>query len=146
MKSDILFQPAYDHIRGLTCNACSKRMSIRRSPRGSHDPVIHYGIIASGNQVIKDGITRDRLSEELGGVLCFKIEAAGLMNHLSCLVIRGICDYANSHKNKAWQLFAAAAAAACAKELLLNILSPKDIQTQPRGTLVDVYTPEISTL
>jgi nucleoside phosphorylase len=121
VKSDILFQPAYDHIRGPTCNACSKRMSIRRSPRDSHDPVIHYGTIASGNQDIKDGMTRDRLSEELGVVLCFEMKAAGLMNHLSCLVIRGICDYADSHKNKAWRPFAAAAAAACAKELLLNV-------------------------
>jgi nucleoside phosphorylase len=46
------------------------------------------------------------------------MEAAGLMNHFPCLVIRGICDYADSHKNKTWQPYAAATAAACAKELL----------------------------
>jgi nucleoside phosphorylase len=82
---------------------------------------IHYGTIASGNQVIKDGISRDRLSAELGGVLCFEMEAAGLMNDFPCLVIRGICDYADSHKNKAWQPYAAATAAAYAKELLLTV-------------------------
>ncbi|KZL85289.1 TPR domain-containing protein [Colletotrichum incanum] len=55
------------------------------------------------------------------GVLCFEMEAAGLMNHFLCLVIRGICDYSNSHKNKEWQGFAAMVAAAYAKDLLLHI-------------------------
>jgi hypothetical protein len=58
---------------------------------------------------------------ELGGILCFEMEAAGLMNNFQCLIIRGICDYADSHKNKGWQPYAAATAAACAKELLLTI-------------------------
>jgi nucleoside phosphorylase len=71
-----------------------------RRPRDSEESVIHYGTIASGNQVMKDGLERDRLSSELGGVLCFEMEAAGLMNNLPSLVIRGICDYADSHKNK----------------------------------------------
>jgi hypothetical protein len=57
-------------------------------------------MIASGNQVIKDGLTRDRLRSELGSVLCFEMEAARLMNSFPCLVIRGICDYADSHRNK----------------------------------------------
>ena len=49
--------------------------------------VIYYGMIASGNQIIKDSITRDRRSAELDGVLYFKMEAAGLMNSFPCLVI-----------------------------------------------------------
>jgi hypothetical protein len=36
-------------------------------------------------------------------------------------VVRGICDYADSHKNKEWHGYAAAVAAAYAKELLLVI-------------------------
>ena len=60
----------------------------------------------------------DRVSRELGGVLCFEMEAAGLTNSFPCLAIRGICDYADSHKNKTSQALAAAAAAACAKEIL----------------------------
>ncbi|TLD03397.1 uncharacterized protein PgNI_12327 [Pyricularia grisea] len=67
---------------------------------------------------MKDGLTCDRYSQELGGVLCFEMEAAGLMNSFPCIVIRGICDYADAHKNKRWQPYAAATAAACAKELL----------------------------
>lgn len=82
-------------------------------------PQAHYGLIASGNQVMKDGLTRDRLAKELG-VICFEMEAAGLMDHFPCLVIRGICDYADSHKNKRWQKYAAMTAAACAKELFVD--------------------------
>jgi hypothetical protein len=84
--------------------------------------MIHYGRIASGNQVIKDGSTRDKLSQELGSI-CFEMEAAGLMHNFPCLVIRGICDYSDSHKNKNWQEYAALVAAAYAKDLLLTIPS-----------------------
>jgi hypothetical protein len=51
------------------------------------------------------------------------MEAAGLMNHFPCLVTRGICDYADSHKNKQWQGYAALAAAVYSKELLSAIPS-----------------------
>ncbi|OCL07598.1 purine and uridine phosphorylase [Glonium stellatum] len=115
---DTLFRSSYDHIGGETCDRCHKDMIVTRVSRHSEDIVIHYGTVASGNQVMRDGSTRDKLSGELGGVLCFEMEAAGLMNSFPCLVIRGICDYADSHKNKKWQPFAAAAAAACAKEIL----------------------------
>jgi hypothetical protein len=53
---------------------------------------------------MKDGFGRDRLSSELGGVLCFE------MDSFPCLVIRGTFDYADSHKNKNWQPYAAATA------------------------------------
>ena len=86
---------------------------------------IHYGLIASGNQVIKDATRRDKLNKDLGGdVLCIEMEAAGLMHNFPCIVIRGICDYADSHKNKIWQEHAAAVAAAFAKELL-EYVQPK---------------------
>ena len=45
------------------------------------------------------------------------------MNIFPCLMIRGICDYADSHKNKKWQPYAAGAAAAYAKEVLSVIPS-----------------------
>jgi nucleoside phosphorylase len=67
--------------------------------------------------VVKDSRLRDKLGQELG-VYCVEMEAAGLMNNYQCLVVRGICDYADSHKNKEWQGYAAAVAAAYAKELL----------------------------
>jgi nucleoside phosphorylase len=78
------------------------------------NPTIHYGLIASANQLMNDALVRDRLAAEMD-VLCFEMEAAGLMNHFPCLVIRGICDYSDSHKNKEWQGYAAMAAAAYTK-------------------------------
>ena len=56
-------------------------------------------------------------------MLCFEMEAAGLMNNFPCLMVRGVCDYADAHKNKRWQPYAAATAAAYAKELL-SIIPP----------------------
>ena len=120
---DILFKADYDHPKGFgasTCESCDATQEIQRSPR-SPDPLIHYGVIASGNQVMRNGMERDRISRELGGVLCFEMEAAGLMNTFPSLVIRGICDYSDSHKNKKWQAYAAAVAAVYAKELLGEI-------------------------
>ena len=115
---DHLYQADYEHVSsGDTCEHCDANMTIPRAARLSSEPRIHYGLIASGNQVIKHGSTRDRLAKELG-VLCFEMEAAGLIDSFPCLVIRGICDYCDSHKHKEWQEYAAAAAAAYAKELL----------------------------
>jgi len=56
-------------------------------------PAIHYGRIAWYNRVVKDGETKDWIRSNIGGVLCFEGEAAGLSSRLECLVIRGICDY-----------------------------------------------------
>ncbi|KAF7179470.1 hypothetical protein CNMCM7691_008403 [Aspergillus felis] len=117
-REDLLFEAQYNHIGpAITCNGCDRHRLVTRAPRDGNDPVIHYGLIASGNQVIKDGWTRDRLARGLG-ILCFEMEAAGLVDTFPCLVIRGICDYADSHKNKQWQEYAAATAAGYAKELL----------------------------
>ncbi|KAL2832103.1 hypothetical protein BDW59DRAFT_181441 [Aspergillus cavernicola] len=115
---DLLFDSEYDHCDPEnTCDNCDTRRLVKRPARVGCDPVIHYGLIASSNQVMKDARTRDKLSRELG-ILCFEMEAAGLMDDFQCLVIRGICDYSDSHKNKQWQGYAAATAAAYAKELL----------------------------
>ncbi|KAL4926430.1 nucleoside phosphorylase domain-containing protein [Aspergillus undulatus] len=81
-----------------TCQNCDPAQCVNRQPRTFSIPQIHYGIIASGNQVMKHGKTRDRIAEELG-VLCFEMEAAGIMDNFPCIVIRGICDYADTHKN-----------------------------------------------
>jgi hypothetical protein len=126
-EHDSLYASDYDHPNGNpTCSQCDANKLIKREPRFPDDPVIHYGLIASGNQVMRDGITRDRLRREMD-VLCFEMEAAGLTDNFPCLTIRGICDYADSHKNKRWQAYAAGTAAAYAKDLL-QIL-PENIRT-----------------
>ena len=99
----------------------------RKRPRS---PVVHYGLIASGNQLMKDALHRDELAEKWK-VLCFEMEAAGLMNDFPCLVVRGICDYSDSHKNKEWQEYAAMAAAAYAKDLLC-IIPPDKVEAEKK--------------
>lgn len=91
------------------------------------DPAIHYGVIASANRLMKDAKLRDQYAER--GILCFEMEAGGLMNNLPCLVIRGICDYSDTHKNKEWQGYAAMAAAAYTKDLLHRI-PPTRVQAE----------------
>jgi hypothetical protein len=116
---DILFEPDYIHNPNqATCENCDKSKVVDRDSRESDAPEIHYGLIASGDRVIKTAAGRNAISKDLGGVLCFEMEAAGPMAEFSCIVIRGISNYADSHKNDIWQYYAAAAAAGCAKELL----------------------------
>lgn len=100
-----------------TCDECDKSRLQPRYKRPTAEPYIHYGAIASGNQVVKDASIGDQIARDLD-VICFEMEAAGLMDTLPCLIIRGICDYSDSHKSKEWQRYAAATAAAYARELL----------------------------
>ncbi|KAI9761895.1 MAG: hypothetical protein M1840_001548 [Geoglossum simile] len=134
---DVLFESTYDHVEGPTCDRCSRSRLVERTSRGGQEIAVHYGTVASGNQVMKDGVTRDKISSGLGGVLCFEMEAAGLMNSFPCLVIRGICDYADSHKNKRWQPYAAATAAAVAKEILSVIPAAEVSNTHTMGEAID---------
>ncbi|KAJ4253429.1 hypothetical protein NW762_010587 [Fusarium torreyae] len=139
---DTLFRADYHHVserpfyaghdedeedddEAESCRFCDRTKIIKRKTREMR---VHYGLIASGSQVIKDATFRDEINSHLGGnVRCFEMEAAGLMNNFPCLVIRGICDYADSYKNKDWQEHAAIVAAAFAKDLL-QYVQPSDIE------------------
>jgi nucleoside phosphorylase len=112
--------PPQEPGASLPCNACDNGQVLRIS-RSNTNPVIHYGTIASGNKLIKDAASRDRLRQEFEAK-CVEMEAAGLMNEFRCVVIRGICDYADSYKNDVWQEYAALTAAAFARELLLYVV------------------------
>ncbi|ETS82755.1 hypothetical protein PFICI_04631 [Pestalotiopsis fici W106-1] len=161
---DILFKAGYDHVdqqhqdsvedeeiweeseseAGDDCRHCDKAQVVRRKPR---DMRVHYGLIASGNQVIKDAQARDQLSVDLGRkVLCIEMEAAGLMDGFPCIVIRGICDYADSHKNKAWQKHAAAVAAAFAKELLGYVVADEVCGAEPANALLGIISQDVATI
>jgi len=121
---DNLFEKDYIHVNpnDKTCVECDKsRLIQRKTQRGT---LVHFGIVASGNQVIKDGIKRGKILEAHPGVIAVEMEAAGLMNVFGCATIRGICDYADSHKNDGWHSYAAAVAAAAAKEVLSIIPLP----------------------
>ena len=136
-SSDRLYQstvihPPDDELGCVAaCGDDPSNLTVRPERTEDEDnPTIHYGLIASANQLMKDALVRDKLAAEKG-VLCFEMEAAGLMNHFPCLVIRGICDYSDTHKNKDWQGFAAMASAAYAKDLLRRI-TPKKVGAEKR--------------
>ncbi|KAF2228388.1 hypothetical protein EV356DRAFT_523542 [Viridothelium virens] len=107
--SNVLFKVAYNYIKRDGCILCAVK-----------------------GRVIRDSATQNKVSLEFKEVFCFKIEAAGLINTFPCFVIQSIYDYANSHKNKKWQLYAAAITAAYTKELLsviptVNLVSERAV-------------------
>lgn len=111
---------------------------VKRNPRAEDEdnPAIHYGLIASADGFMEDAEIRDILAKELG-VLCFEMEAAGLMSQFPCLVIRGICDYSDAHWSKEWRGYAAMSAAAYAKDLLTEIPSYELDLEASIGSLVE---------
>ncbi|KAK6543455.1 hypothetical protein TWF694_000201 [Orbilia ellipsospora] len=127
---DLLYCSNFQDHDKSGCDQCGLGGIVPRRERATHRAVtVHYGTIASGNSVIKDARIRDRLADE-HKLLCFEMEAAGLMNNVPCLVIRGICDYADSQKNDNWHKYAALTAAAYARELLC-VLKPKKVDSIP---------------
>ncbi|KAK5992046.1 hypothetical protein PT974_05442 [Cladobotryum mycophilum] len=132
-RSDIL-HPNNNDASSKCADVCGDGPSslIFRPPRteDEDDPAIHYGIIASANKMMKDAKIRDEMAAERN-VLCFDMVSAGLVNHFPCLVIRGISNYADTHKNDEWHGYAAMAAAAYAKDLLSEIV-PRRGETEKR--------------
>ncbi|KAF7133693.1 hypothetical protein CNMCM5793_004991, partial [Aspergillus hiratsukae] len=135
-ETDRLYESQFTHVpdsEASCAELCDDSKMILRPERtdDEDDPAIHYGLIASGNKVIKDAIFRDKLAAE-EDVLCFEMEAAGLMNQFPCLVIRGVCDYADSHKSEEWQGYAAMVAAAYARDLLYQIV-PQRVKAERKA-------------
>ncbi|KAJ5152638.1 nucleoside phosphorylase domain-containing protein [Penicillium canariense] len=125
ITNDHLHQSDYIHQQaGVSCEdgGCDPGQRIERAMDNSEEPfiVVHRGTIASGELVVKDAKLRDRLGKQ-HGLLCFEMEAAGALANFPCLVIRGISDYCDSHKNDQWHGYAAAVAAAYARRLFFHL-------------------------
>lgn len=106
------------------CGNCDihKIVNRRRRPDNSgQELVFHKGRIGTGEKVIADSIQRDKLSQQHHGIMCFEGSAAGVDAVQNCLVIRGISDYCDAHKNGVWKHYAAGRAAVFAKELLRHV-------------------------
>ncbi|KAL6237462.1 hypothetical protein BDW75DRAFT_248950 [Aspergillus navahoensis] len=137
-QSDQLFEPSYHHQHhdASKCKTCAKGKSCRRAQKATCKALkcdqerlilrlrpfqgefnIHFGRIASGDTVMKSGRDRDRIADK-EKVIAFEMEGAGIDGIMPFLVIKGVCDYADSHKNKVWQKYSAGAAASCMKSLL----------------------------
>ncbi|KAF3099580.1 hypothetical protein TWF569_004720 [Orbilia oligospora] len=125
--ADVLFDPSFHHVNeGSDCSGCeasSQRIVIARIPRSPwpNEPVVHRGLILSGSIVVKNPKDRDLLCQGHDDAICYEMEAAGIMDEIPCLVVRGISDYADTHKQDAWHCYAAAAAAAYGKAILCRI-------------------------
>lgn len=123
LEHDRLFEAAYQHCGHYKdqCANCDRTKLVRRPQRSSEDAgrlIFHRGRIATGNAVIQDGMRRERIREQCNGALCVEMEAAGVDASRTCLVIRGISDYADSHKSNMWRSYAAGNAVVFARELL----------------------------
>jgi nucleoside phosphorylase len=132
---DILFDQDFDHVNKSHidkshikkwsdcsgCEASSEKKLVSRAVRHQKHPVVHRGLILSGSGVVKNPQVRDRLCQDYSDAICFEMEAAGIMDEIPCLAIRGICDYADTHKQDGWHHYAAAVAAAYCKAVLHKI-------------------------
>ncbi|KAL4919444.1 nucleoside phosphorylase domain-containing protein [Aspergillus aurantiobrunneus] len=103
---------------------CDERALVGRQRRsGENDteqpqqPMVHFGLVASGDTLMRSGLNRDMIASK-EKVIAFEMEGAGAWDILPCVLIKGISDYADSHKNKKWQGYASTTAAACLKAFL----------------------------
>ena len=123
IDKDHLYEAGYKHHQeAASCDQhCDPQQRIERpADEDEKFVVVHRGTIASGEKVMKNALKRDGLAKE-NGLLCFEMEAAGALADFPCMVIRGISDYCDSHKNNDWHGYAAAAAAAYARQLFFHL-------------------------
>ncbi|KGQ07720.1 hypothetical protein BBAD15_g6942 [Beauveria bassiana D1-5] len=125
---DKLFQATYHHTSNRqTCEqGCSGTLIRRRrlvGAEGHPRPAIHFGLVASGDMVVKSGEYRDAIAEKEGAI-AFEMEGAGARANFPCIIVKSACDYAGSHKSEKWQNYAAATSAACMKAILDHWLPP----------------------
>ncbi|THZ63580.1 purine and uridine phosphorylase [Aureobasidium pullulans] len=96
-------------------------------------PLVHIGTIGSASTVMKSAEHRDLIAQR-DNIIAFEMEGAGVWDNLPCIIIKGVCDYADSHKNKHWQDYAAATAASAAKAFLdywTSTQGPRNLVTTP---------------
>ncbi|KAF5125128.1 Ankyrin repeat domain-containing protein 50 [Metarhizium anisopliae] len=127
-KSDIIHASDDDAPCAEVCSQDPSCLVARSERPKRKEITIHYGLIASADNLLKDAYIRDKLAMEKD-VLCFEMEAAGLMDNFPCLAIRGICDYSDTHKNDEWQGYTAMTAAAYAKNLLERV-RPEQVEDE----------------
>ena len=126
-SGDVLFNPTFHNTnKEDDCSGCevsTEKKIILRAERDQKpgQPVVYRGLILSGGGVIKNPTDRDYLRRGQNDAICFEMEAAGIMDEIPCLVVRGICDYADTHKQDGWHYYAAAVAAAYSKAILLKV-------------------------
>ncbi|KAE8381554.1 nucleoside phosphorylase domain-containing protein [Aspergillus bertholletiae] len=119
--SDNLFKEDFHHInKGADCAGCLASSAANLVPRDTREqkhPVVHRGLILSGSSVVNNPQNRHCLRRDYTNAICFETGAAGIMDEIPCLVVRGISNYADTHQQDEWHYYAAAAAASYCKAL-----------------------------
>jgi nucleoside phosphorylase len=135
-------RPWEDHIEGILRQLQQARPRARDMLHASEDPTqpvkhprdprrregvprVFLGPVASANELLKNPVKRDALRDRFG-VKAVEMEGSGIAdatwNHsIGYLVVRGTCDYCDSHKNDDWREYAAAVAAGYTKALIESI-------------------------
>lgn len=170
---DVVYEPDYWHLhhsgeRSAACRACvpgqktcdaaraascetlgceswDDRNGVKRATSvraSSLRPAVHFGTVACGDTVMKSGEHRDRVARDTGAV-ALEMESAGVWDNLPCLVVKAVCDYADSHKSKAWQEVASLAAAVCAKVVLEQWTGTENASTLPEVSHGTPRTPSL---
>ncbi|KAL4861748.1 hypothetical protein BDV12DRAFT_203719 [Aspergillus spectabilis] len=109
-----------EEASGKDCNEldCDQGQQVRcRENAEAAQTSIYIGPVASADTVMKSGQHRDEIVKR-EKVIGFEMEGVGVWDIVPCIIIKGVCDYADSHKSKLWQAYAAATGAATAKALL----------------------------
>ncbi|KAL4736839.1 WD40-repeat-containing domain protein [Aspergillus similis] len=104
---------------GQDCNdlGCDISQQIRHQEFLETIPTIYIGPVASADTVMKSGKHRDEIVRK-EKVIGFEMEGAGVWDSVPCIIIKGVCDYADSHKSELWRTYAAATGASAAKAFL----------------------------
>jgi hypothetical protein len=108
MQQESSSPKTYDNYTVAVICALSFEMNAIRYVLDREHPRLpaKQGLVASGDLVVKSATKRDLAVLVFGDILCFEMEAAGIATEFSCIVIRGVSDYADSHKNDAWHHYA----------------------------------------
>lgn len=96
---------------------CDEDQTIARERKPNNAPAVHFGGVASSDQVMKSALNRDRIANQ-ENIVGFEMEGAGVWDSFPTVIIKGACDYADCHKNKKWQKYASVTAAAGAMAFL----------------------------
>jgi nucleoside phosphorylase len=110
-------------------------------------PKVHFGVVASGEKVIADVGLIKELKSSWSRLVGVEMEGFGAALAAyeadtipGMLMVRGICDWADSSKNDAWQEYAADVAASFTVALLRTGPFQKQVKLQATKKITVTYT------
>ncbi|KAL6886864.1 hypothetical protein GGI43DRAFT_431653 [Trichoderma evansii] len=127
LSEDKLFELSYCHkhcnLVACICSNCHGKKNLVYN-KACMLLCNNLSTVTSGNTVMKSGEDRDRIAKK-----------KGVIENLLCIVVKGVCDYADCYKNKPWQYFTAAVAASVLKSYFL-VLFKRNLNFIRRETIL----------